>query len=212
MQSGLAWESEKPYCTWPSQNVMYLGRPQWCCPCSDLMQKLRPAGTRSALPQCQHRHVSGAFPISTTWSHRKLEMFAARFFCSHTCLATWHKKRHMKTYMRPNLCQGFTVTGLSKESSATAPVPRISALEMNFCGSFRILLPRDTLWSRGMCLNIQNTLLTRDLKQFQNKCSTFCTLIFLSQYDSDPKMPWFIISSHTDLKLKICLSLLSLRK
>lgn len=118
----------------------------------------------------------------------------------------------MKTYMRPNLCQGFTVTGLSTESSATAPVPRISALEMNFCGSFRNLLRRDTLWSRGMCLNIQNTLLTRDLKQFQNKCSTFCTLIFLSQYDSDPKMPWFIISSHTDLKLKICLSLLSLRK
>lgn len=45
-----------------------------------------------------------------------------------------------------------------------------------------------------------NTLLTRDWKQFQNKCFTFCRLISLSQYDSAPKMPWFIISSHTDLK------------
>lgn len=53
---------------------------------------------------------------------------------------------------------------------------------------------------------------TRDWKQFQNKFSTFCTLISLSQHDSAPKMPWFINSSHTDLKLKICLSLLNLRK
>lgn len=30
--------------------------------------------------------------------------------------------------------------------------------------------------------------------------------------DSAQKTPWFIISSHTDIKLKICLSLLNLRK
>lgn len=108
--------------------------------------------------------------------------------------------------MRPKLCQNFTVTGLSAESSpATAPIPRISALKKNFCSSYRNLLPRDMLWSGGMCLNIQDTLLTRDWKEFQNKCATFCTLMSLSQYDSAPKMPWFIISSHTDLKLKICL-------
>lgn len=87
------------------------------------------------------------------------------FFCAHPCLATCHKKGNVKTYMRPQLCQGFALTGLSAESSpATAPIPRISALKMNFCSSYTNPLPRDMLWSRGMCLNIQNTLLIRERK------------------------------------------------
>lgn len=125
-------------------------------------------------------------------------------------LATCHKKGHVKIYMRPKLCQGFTVTGISAESSpATAHIPKISGLKMNICSSY---MPRHMLWSRVMFLNIQNTLLMRDWEQFQNKCFTFCTLISLSLYGSAPKMSCFIISSHTDLKLKICLSLLNLRK
>lgn len=130
-------------------------------------------------------------------------MFAARFFCSHTCLATRHKKGASE-----NIYEAQTMSGFYSNWTFC----RISSLKINFRSSYMNPLPRDILWSRGMCLNTPNTLLTRDWKQFQNKCSTFCTFISFSQYDSAPKMPWLIISSHTDLKLKICLSLLNLRK
>lgn len=90
-------------------------------------------------------------------------------------LATCHKKGHVKIYMRPKLCQGFTVTGISAESSpATAHIPKISGLKMNFCSSY---MPRHMLWSRVMFLNIQNTLLMRNVLPFPHWSPFHCMVL-----------------------------------